>query len=132
MSLSLPRFRLVAGLWLLSIVLLGFVSVESSILGLKRWVVDGSMHGAVFLALALVPGFYLRSKFTIAAAALVTFGLAVGLEVAQAVRNGAPLDHADIFANLIGLAAGIVLVVLGRRKVRGAGRDARWWATRRP
>ena len=84
-SLSLPLFRLVATLWLLSIMALAFVSYASPISGLKSWVLDVSIHGVIFLALALVPGLCVRSKSTLVAAAFVIVSLAVGIETAQAV-----------------------------------------------
>ena len=87
------------------------------------------MHAAIFLALSLVPGLFVRSVATLLVAALVTLGLAVGLEVGQSEYNHAPLERADIFANLLGFATGMVLAVLVRWRVRreraGAGRLAR-------
>ena len=129
LDISVPWFRSIAGLWLLSIAALSFVSVNPSFSGPKQWVVDGSMHAAIFLALALVPGLFVRSASTLIVAALITLGLAVGLETAQAARNQAPLERADIFANLLGFAAGTMLVVFVRWRVRrrrvGTGRLAR-------
>ena len=129
LDISVPWFRSIAGLWLLSIAALSFVSVDPSFSGPKQWVVDGSMHAAIFLALALVPGLFVRSASTLIVAALITLGLAVGLETAQAARNQAPLERADIFANLLGFAAGTILVVFVRWRVRrrrvGTGRLAR-------
>lgn len=128
-DLSVPLFRSVAGLWLLSIALLSFVSVDPSFSGPKQWVVDGSMHAAIFLALTLAPGLFVRSVLALVVAALITLGLAVGLEAAQAVHNEAPLERGDILANLFGFAVGMTLVVVVRWKVRrlraGAGRLAR-------
>ncbi len=128
LDISVPWFRSIAGLWLLSIAALSFVSIDPSFSGPKQWVVDGSMHAAIFLALALVPGLFVRSASTLIVAALMTLGLAVGLEIAQAARIEAVLERADIFANLLGFAAGIVLVTLVRWRVRrrrvGTGRLA--------
>ncbi len=129
LHISVPWFRSIAGLWLLSIAALSFVSIDPSFSGPKQWVVDGSMHAAIFLALALVPGLFVRSASTLAVAALLTLGLAVGLETAQAALNQAPLERADIFANLLGFAAGMMFVVLVRWRVHrrrtGTGRLAR-------
>lgn len=87
------------------------------------------MHAVIFLALALVPGLFVRSASTLVVAALITLGLAVGLETGQAALNQAPLERADIFANLLGFAAGMMLVAFVRWRVRrrrvGTGRLAR-------
>ena len=69
LDISVPWFRSIAGLWLLSIAALSFVSVDPSFSGPKQWVVDGSMHAAIFLALALVPGLFVRSASTLIVAA---------------------------------------------------------------
>lgn len=129
LEISVPWFRSIAGLWLLSIAALSFVSVDPSFSGPKQWAVDGSMHAGIFLALALVPGLFVRSVTTLVVAALVTLGLAVGLEVGQSEYNQTPLERADVLANLFGFATGVVLAVFVRWRVRrqraGAGRLAR-------
>ncbi len=75
------------------------------------------------------PGLFVRSVTTLVVAALITLGLAVGLETAQAAHNQTPLERADIVANLLGFAAGMMLVVFVRWRVRrrrvGTGRLAR-------
>ncbi len=119
LKLSLPWFRSVAGLWLLAIAVLGFVSLDPSYSGPRRWVMDGSMHVAIFLTLTLAPGLFVRSVRYHAAAALFTVCLAVGLEIAQAVHNQDHLEYGDVFANLLGVALGIALAVIVRWRVRG-------------
>lgn len=117
-DLSALWFRSIASLWFLSIAVLSFVSVGSSLSGPKHWGVDGSVHAAMFLVLTVGPGLFVRSATALVVAAVVTLSLAVGLEIAQAARNGASLEGADIFANLLGIAAGVALVVIVRGRIR--------------
>lgn len=119
LELSVPWFRSVAGLWLLALAVLGFVSLDSSFSGPSRWVMDGSMHAAIFLTLTLAPGLFVRPVRYLAVTAVITLGLAVGLEIAQAVLNRHHLEYGDVFANLLGVALGVALAVIVRRTVRG-------------
>ncbi len=118
LELPPPWFRSAAGLWLLALAGLAFVSLDPSYSGPDRWVMDGSMHAAIFLTLTLAPGLFLRSAGYLALAALITLSLAVGLEVAQAVHNQDHLEYGDVIANLLGMALGLALAVLIRRTVR--------------
>lgn len=124
LELSVPWFRSVAGLWPLALATLGYVSLDPSFSGPERWVMDGSMHVAIFLALTLAPGLFVRSVRYLAIMALFTLSLAVGLEIAQAVHNLDHLEYGDVFANLLGMALGIALTVIVRWKVRRRRIDA--------
>ncbi len=129
MELSVPLFGVVTALWLFSIVSLSFVTVDPPFAGPKQWLLDGSAHMAVFLALTLVPGLFVRSTRLLVVAILLILGLAAGLEGAQAAQNQTDLKRGDVFANFLGFAAGMLLVVPVRWKIRrlrsGAGRVAR-------
>lgn len=119
LEIPIPWFRSVAGLWLLALAVLGFVSLDSSYSGPDRWVVDGSMHTAIFLALTLAPALFVRTARYLAVTGIFVLGLALGLEAAQAVINGDHLEYGDIFANLLGVALGIGLAGIVRWKIHG-------------
>lgn len=124
LELSLPWFRSVAGLWLAALAVLGYASLDPSYAGPERWVMDGLMHVAIFLPLALFPALLVRSMRYLAVTVFFTLGLAVGLEAAQAALNRHHLEYGDMVANLLGVALAMTLAIIVRRRVRGFRRSA--------
>ncbi len=125
LDLSAAWFRSIAGLWLLSIALLSFVSVDPTYAGPKQSALDAPMHAAIFGALILIPGLIARARSTLTLALIAILALAIGLEAGQAWINDAGLESPDVAANLVGAGAGLALAAIIRRRVRRLRSGAR-------